>query len=43
MNAYWAPMQTALKSVFDDGADPVQALAQAEENISAAIEDIRGQ
>jgi len=43
MNAYWAPMQTALLSVFDEGADPAEALTQAEESIRAAVEDIRGQ
>jgi len=43
MNAYWAPMETAQKSVFDEGADPAGALARAEESIRAAIADIRGQ
>lgn len=43
MNAYWAPMETAHKSVFDEAADPAEALAQAEESITAAIADIRGQ
>jgi maltose-binding protein MalE len=42
MGAYWGPMDTALKSVFDEGADPAAALQQAEESINAAIVEIRG-
>lgn len=43
MGAYWGPMDTALKSVFDEGADPAAALAQAEADILAKIAEIRGQ
>jgi maltose-binding protein MalE len=43
MNAYWGPMDTALKSVFDEDADPAEALATAFDSITAAIEEIRGQ
>jgi arabinogalactan oligomer/maltooligosaccharide transport system substrate-binding protein len=43
MGAYWGPMDTALKSVFDEGADPATALEQAFETITDAIADIRGQ
>lgn len=43
MGAYWAPMDTALKSVFDEGADPAAALQQAYDSIVAKIKEIRGQ
>ncbi|GAB4398482.1 MAG: hypothetical protein OHK0052_21600 [Anaerolineales bacterium] len=43
MGAYWGPMDTALKSVFDEGADPVIALQTAFDNISAAVAEIRGE
>jgi arabinogalactan oligomer/maltooligosaccharide transport system substrate-binding protein len=43
MGAYWEPMDTALKSVFDEGADPAEVLQTAFDSIAAAIEDIRGQ
>jgi arabinogalactan oligomer/maltooligosaccharide transport system substrate-binding protein len=42
MNAYWGPMETAQKSVYDEGADPAAALATAEESINSAIVEIRG-
>lgn len=42
MGAYWGPMDTALQSVFDEGADPAAALATAEESVTAALVDIRG-
>ncbi len=42
MSAYWAPMDTALKSVFDEGADPAAALQKAYESIVAKIKEIRG-
>ncbi len=42
MGAYWGPMDTALKSVFDENGDPAFALAQAENSINAAIAEIRG-
>jgi maltose-binding protein MalE len=41
MGAYWGPMDTALKSVFDEGADPAAALQTAFDSITKAIEDIR--
>jgi maltose-binding protein MalE len=41
MGAYWDPMQTALQSVVDEGADPAVALQQAFDSITAAIEEIR--
>jgi arabinogalactan oligomer/maltooligosaccharide transport system substrate-binding protein len=43
MGAYWSPMDTALKSVFDEGTDPAAALQQAENSIVAAIAEIRGE
>jgi arabinogalactan oligomer/maltooligosaccharide transport system substrate-binding protein len=43
MGAYWGPMDTALKSVFDEGADPAAALSQAYNSITAAIAEIRGE
>ncbi len=42
MGAYWGPMDTALKSVFDEGADPAAALQQAYDSIVEAIAEIRG-
>ena len=42
MGAYWGPMDTALKSVFDEGADPAAALQQAYDSIVAKIKEIRG-
>jgi maltose-binding protein MalE len=43
MGAYWGPMDTALQSVFDEGADPADVLAAALDSITAAIEEIRGE
>lgn len=43
MGAYWDPMDIALQSVFDEGADPGAALQQAYNSISLAIADMRGQ
>jgi arabinogalactan oligomer/maltooligosaccharide transport system substrate-binding protein len=42
MGAYWSPMETAIKSVLDEGADPATALQQAFDAITAAIAEIRG-
>jgi arabinogalactan oligomer/maltooligosaccharide transport system substrate-binding protein len=42
MGAYWDPMETAIKSVADEGADPAAALQTAYDSIVAAIEEIRG-
>jgi maltose-binding protein MalE len=42
MGAYWESMDNALKSVFDEGADPATALQTAFDNITAKIEEIRG-
>lgn len=42
MGAYWGPMDTALKSVFDEGADPAAALQTAYDSITAKIKEIRG-
>ncbi len=43
MGAYWGPMDTALQSVLNEGADPAFVLAQAENSISAAVAEIRGE
>jgi maltose-binding protein MalE len=43
MGAYWGPMDTALQSVFDEGADPATVLTAAETAITAAIAEIRGE
>lgn len=43
MGAYWGPMDTALKSVFDEGADPAAALQTAYDAIVAALEVMRAQ
>lgn len=43
MGAYWGPMDTALKSVFDEGADPAAALQTAFDSVTAGIQDIRSQ
>jgi len=42
MGAYWSPMDTALRSVFDEGADPAAVLSQAYNSIVAAVAEIRG-
>ena len=41
MGAYWESMDTALKSVFDEGVDPAEALQTAFDSITAKIEEIR--
>jgi arabinogalactan oligomer/maltooligosaccharide transport system substrate-binding protein len=43
MGGYWESMDTALKSVFDEGADPAEALQVAFDSITAKILEIRGQ
>jgi maltose-binding protein MalE len=43
MGAYWGPMDTALQSVFDEGADPAAALSQAYNSVTAAVAEIRGE
>ena len=43
MNAYWEPMDTALKSVLDEGLDPAEVLQQAFDSITEKIKEIRGQ
>jgi len=43
MGAYWGPMDSALKSVFDEGADPAAVLSQAYNSITAAVAEIRGE
>ena len=43
MGAYWGPMETAIKSVTDEGGDPAEALDQAFDTITAAIKEIRGE
>jgi maltose-binding protein MalE len=42
MEVYVQPLDTALRSVFDEGADPVTALQQAHETITSALEKIHG-
>ncbi|NIV33709.1 MAG: extracellular solute-binding protein, partial [Anaerolineae bacterium] len=42
MGAYWGPMDTAIQSVTDEGADPAEVLQTAYDGITAAIEEIRG-
>lgn len=39
--AYWMPMDTALKSILNDGQDPVVALQQAHDSIVSGIAEIR--
>jgi arabinogalactan oligomer/maltooligosaccharide transport system substrate-binding protein len=43
MGAYWGPIETLIRSVVDEGADPAEALATAEESVAAAIAEIRGE
>ncbi|MGD8752214.1 MAG: extracellular solute-binding protein [Anaerolineales bacterium] len=43
MGAYWGPMETAIRSVVDEGADPEFALGQAYNAINAAVAEIRGE
>jgi maltose-binding protein MalE len=42
MDAYWEPMNTALRSVFEEGADPAEALQAAFDRITTTIAEIRG-
>jgi len=42
MGSYWGAMDTALKSVFDEGADPTAALQTAFDDITKAIDELRG-
>ncbi|MHB1294874.1 MAG: sugar ABC transporter substrate-binding protein [Anaerolineae bacterium] len=39
MSFYWESMDTALQSVFDEGADPATALQTAQESIQAKIDE----
>ncbi len=41
MGAYWGPMETAILSVVNEGADPAAVLQAAEESVLPAIEEIR--
>ncbi len=43
MNAYWGPMETAMRSVFDEGVDPRTALQNAYESIINAVAEMRDQ
>ena len=40
MGSYWGPMDTALKAVFDEGADPATALQTAYDTIKAAVDEL---
>lgn len=42
MGAYWGPMETAIRTVVDQGGDPAAALAQAQTDVEAKIVEIRG-
>ena len=42
MGAYWGPMDTAIQSVTDEGADPAEVLQAAYDAVVAAIAEIRG-
>jgi arabinogalactan oligomer/maltooligosaccharide transport system substrate-binding protein len=42
MNAYWGPMETAMRSVFDQDVNPADALAQAADIINTEVAKIRG-
>jgi maltose-binding protein MalE len=37
MGSYWGPMDTALKSVFDEGADPATVLQTAFDAVTAGL------
>jgi len=41
MGAYWESMDNALKSVFNENADPAAALQKAHDSITAKIKEIR--
>jgi arabinogalactan oligomer/maltooligosaccharide transport system substrate-binding protein len=41
MDAYWEPMNAALRSVLEDGADPAKALQEAFDSISSTIIETR--
>jgi maltose-binding protein MalE len=40
LSAYWSPMDTAPQSVFNEGADPAQALQQAYDSIVAELDNM---
>jgi maltose-binding protein MalE len=40
MGSYWGPMDTALKAVFDEGADAASALQTAYDTIKAAVDEL---
>jgi maltose-binding protein MalE len=40
MGSYWGPMDTALKAVFDEGADPATALQTAYDTIKTAVDEM---
>jgi maltose-binding protein MalE len=41
MGAYWGPMETAILSVLNEGADPATVLQTAEESVLPAVVEIR--
>ena len=43
MGQYWGPIETALKSVFDEGADPAAALQTAFDSVTAGLAEMRSQ
>jgi arabinogalactan oligomer/maltooligosaccharide transport system substrate-binding protein len=43
MGAYWGPMETAIRSVVDEGTDPAVTLQTALDAIVPAIAEIRGE
>lgn len=43
MNVYWGPVNNALLSVIEQGADPEDALQFAHERVVAELESIRGE
>jgi hypothetical protein len=42
MEAYLEPMDAALRSIFEEDADPATALQQAHDSVTAALEGGRG-
>lgn len=41
IDAYWVPLESAIKSVVEQGRDPGEALQQAEDEVNARLEKLR--
>jgi maltose-binding protein MalE len=41
IDAYWAPLENAIKSVLEQGKEPGDALVQAEDEVKTGLEEMR--